>query len=102
TILYSTIAYNTANIAGGGIYQFQFSTRPIDIENTIIAKNSAPQGTDCFAAIAYSYYNIYSVLNPTECIIASSFFNITTDPKIDSNLSGLIGYHALLVDSPAI
>ena len=102
TILNSTIAYNTAGSTGGGIYQFQLYTRPVNVENSIIAQNSAPQGVDCSTRIANSYHNIYGVIIPSQCVVTLSYADIVTNPKIDSNLNGLISYHALLSGSPAI
>jgi hypothetical protein len=97
TIQNSTIAYNHAS-TGGGIRR---TNGTYNITNTIIANNSSTTSSpDCSGTIAMANYNI--IENTAGCSITSGGNNLNVDPRIDSNLTGVIPAHMLLAGSPAI
>ena len=97
-IKYSTIAYNSASISGGGMFLPATGTT---ITDSIIANNIAPIKLDCSGTINTSNHNIIG--NTTGCTVtagAGDLFNV--NPQIDPSLTGSLPVHALLSNSPAI
>ncbi|WP_187781891.1 choice-of-anchor Q domain-containing protein [Gimesia chilikensis] len=91
TILNSTITGNSATQNGGGIYGF--FTGDIEIQNSIVAGNSAGSG-------AQLYENFVGEFTGSHNVIQDSIAGVL-DPVLRDN-GGAVLTHALLTDSPAI
>lgn len=101
----STISVNSSAGAGGGVYVATFNPPIVTARNTIIALNSAPNGSPDFNGELTSLgYNVIG--NTTDVTITGTEtgnqYNI--DPKLGplQDNDGPTLTHALLADSPAI
>ena len=97
TIQNSTIAYNQAS-SGGGISR---TNGTFNLTNSIIANNiGSTSGPDCSGTIAQANYNL--IKNMSGCSITSGGNNLSVDPQLDSNLTGVMLVHMPSASSPAI
>ena len=105
----STICANTTGQAfaggfGGGVYSAD--TGIVELYNTILANNSAPngRGPDCFGTLTSRSYNLIS--DPTDCILEGDLTGnlLNRDPRLTSlqDHGGSTFTHALLANSPAL
>ncbi|HLO33505.1 MAG TPA: choice-of-anchor Q domain-containing protein [Anaerolineales bacterium] len=97
-IKYSTIAYNSASVSGGGV---SLPTTGTTITNSIVANNTSPSNPDCSGTINTSNYNIIG--NITGCTVtAGSADQLGVNPQISSTLINTPPVYTLLGGSPAI
>jgi hypothetical protein len=102
TVTNSTIAGNSAVFSGqgGGIFNFGGTS---SLQNTILARNDASEGPDCFLSVDSLGHNLIG--SPTDCAITLQPSDLTDDPGLgsflDSGASGN-GRFPLLDTSPAI
>jgi uncharacterized repeat protein (TIGR01451 family) len=112
-----TIAFNDADNQGGGIFkpsgQGQGDRFPMEIFNTIIARNTAPEGPDCFGPFQTGGFNLIGDIGAQgDC---TNFQNNVSgdqvgqpgsviDPQLgDLQLNGgTTETHALALTSPAV
>lgn len=100
TIANSTIVRNTGGSYGGGIYA---GTEGLNLENSIVADNAAPNGPDIYGDVDATYSLIGST---SDANVTDSGGNILdqisrVSPDL-SNSGGPTKVHRLLVGSPAI
>jgi hypothetical protein len=99
SIVYSTIAKNTAAVSGGGIASG--TVNPISIRGTIIADNTAPDGPDILGSVLSQGYNLFESLSGAT-ITGPTTGNITNLDPLLGPISGTGGILVLNVGSPAI
>ena len=101
TLLNSTIAYNLATSAGGGL--FHLFTDPMELQNTILAQNTATAGPDCHGLVNSRGNNLLG--DPAGCNVALLQSDLTGDPGlgqfVDPGIPGQ-GRLPLLPYSPGI
>ena len=104
-IINSTIAENKATTKGGGVFYFDNDTvGKFELQNTIISKNIAIFGPDCFGALTSLGHNLITDISDCNCIpLQSDLVSIEAglDEFSDSELPGT-GHFPLLSDSPAV
>jgi hypothetical protein len=103
-----TIADNTADAAGGGIYTSDVSRDGSAFANTIIALNHAPNSPDTYGAYTSYGYNLVGISDAgngfTKSTDHSGTVSASLDPKLAplANNGGPVQTMALQTDSPAI
>ena len=91
----NTISHNKAS-NGGGIY----NQSVIEMQNTIVAENSAESGPDCAGGFSSLGYNL--VANSAGCgLMPGVGDQINVNPQM-IYLADVVGYNPLLANSPAI
>ena len=106
TITNSTVTDNSASIEGAGMY----IGGTLNVRNTIIATNSAPNSPDVLGTVVSQGYVLIGNTSGTTITTGSSGTTtgnqLNVNPKLDpnglQNNGGPTKTHALLSDSPAI
>jgi hypothetical protein len=78
--LAENIGGNPLGVGGGGI--FNSGTGTVLLQNTIIARNSAPTGPDCSGSVTSLGTNLLG--DPTGCTITLQSSDLTGDPGLDT------------------
>jgi hypothetical protein len=102
-LINSTLAENISGRDGGGGGLFNSGTGTVLLQNTIIAKNSAPTGPDCSGSVTSLGTNLIG--DPTGCTITLQPSDLTGDPGLDAFTDDGTpgnGHFPLLPGSPAI
>lgn len=103
-----TIADNTANGAGGGIYFEAAESTSGGLDNNIIALNHAPTSPDTYGACYSTGYNLVGVSDAANGFTKSTDHSGTVSAPLDPKLisladnGGSVQTMALQPDSPAI
>ena len=100
-----TIAENSTGLRGGGIYR---NSGTVELINTLLAKNTAPTGPDCYSSITSLGHNFIGF--PVNCSFVPDPSDVTgtVDIALDPNIGplqdngGPTETHALLPGSLAI
>lgn len=102
TLINSTVSDNTAQ-AGGGIISGVTHGSDIELTSTIIAGNTANQGSDCFGNLTSQEHNLIG--NDSSCNFSRASGDLVNiDPKLGplQDSGGPTFTHSLLPGSPAI
>jgi hypothetical protein len=105
TINNTTIVDNHSGGVGGGIDNYLWGPGVVDIQNSIIAKNTATNsGPDCTGILTSHDYNL--IQDTADCVISGTTTNVITgtDPLVGllEDNYGVTKSYALLAGSPAI
>lgn len=104
----TTVAFNSANSAGGGILHVGNANGVFSARNTLIANNTAGSSTvpsDFKGILTSQGYNLIGNTNDTIITETTTGNLLNTNPLIDPvlrNNGGLTRTHALRINSPAI
>ena len=101
TFTNNTVAANTANVPGGGV--FNSSVTATTLQNTILAKNSAPSGTNCSPTASFSSLG-NNIDSADTCNLTAGADKKNTDPLLGTlqDNGGPTFTQALRAGSPAI
>ena len=104
-IINSTIVENKAASTGGGVlYSDNNSVGKLEVLNTIIARNNASVGADCFGGLTSLGHNLISDISDCDYVPLQSDI-VNMDPGLEEfNDNGQPGngHFPLLFDSPAV
>ena len=103
----ATVASNTATVAGGGLYNEDADDAPLmSPDNTVVADNSAPLGSDLAGSFMSRGYNLFETTDgATVTMDEGAGPDLSgTDPMLEelADNGGPTWTHALMAGSPAI
>lgn len=109
TLNHTTIAYNTATGAGGGLRSKLTTggTSGVVFSNSILAYNTATNAPDCLATVEKPFISLgNSIVNDaTNCRGFDALNDLQADPllrPLTLNVPGTTPTHALMLSSPAV